>query len=254
MLNLKEMQLLERTQDCEPKYDLWPYKRWNTGGIITPNYMCVDSTMMHICTKFERNPSRNVACRAHTIFPPKYDLWPYKRWNTGGIITQNYMCVDLTMMHICTKFERNPSRNVACRVHTIFPPKYDLWPYKRWNTGGIITQNYMCVDLTMMHICTKFERNPSRNVACRAHTIFPPKYYLWPYKRQNTRGSITKNKRCVDFTKIHLYAKFERNPSRNAAVRAQYTRMWHGGGGGVMLLNPKYMYPPAVPDTHPKVW
>ena len=36
---------------------------------------------------------------------------------------KNYRCVDLTVMHICEKFERNPSRNVACRVHTRFPPK-----------------------------------------------------------------------------------------------------------------------------------
>ena len=97
--------------------------------------------------------------------------------------------------------------------------------------------------MTMMHICTKFERNPSRNVACRAHTRFPPKYDLWPYKRRNTRGSITKNNRRVDFTKIYLHTKFERNPSRNAAVRA-HTRMWRGGGSGITLLNPKY--PPAV--------
>ena len=120
-------------------------------------------------------------------------------------------------------------------------PKYDLWPYKRRNTGGSITKHYRCVDLSMMHICTKFERNPSRNVACRAHTRFPPKYDLWPYKRRNTGGSITKNYRRVDFTKIHLHTKFERNPSRNAAVRA-HTRMWRGS---VTLLNPKY--PPAVP-------
>ena len=120
-------------------------------------------------------------------------------------------------------------------------PKYDIWPYKKRNTGGSITKIYRCVDLTMMHICTKFERNPSRNVACRAHTRFPPKYDLWPYKRRNTGGSITKNNRRVDFTKIHLHTKFERNPSRNAAVRA-HTRMWRGG---VTLLNPKY--PPAVP-------
>ena len=50
----QEMQLLERTQECEPKYDLSPYKRWNTGGSITKNYRCVDLTMMHICTKFEK--------------------------------------------------------------------------------------------------------------------------------------------------------------------------------------------------------
>ena len=42
------MQLLEHTQECEPKYDLWPYKRWNTEGSITKNYRCVDLTMMHI--------------------------------------------------------------------------------------------------------------------------------------------------------------------------------------------------------------
>ena len=100
-----------------------------------------------------------------------------------------------------------------------------FWPYKRWNTEGSITQNYRCVDLSMMHICKKFERNPSRNVACRAHNKFPPKYDLWPYKRRNTRGSITQNNMRVDITKIHLHTKFERNLSRNAAVRA-HTRMW----------------------------
>ena len=30
------MQLLEGTQECEPKYDLWPYKRRNTGA-ASPN-------------------------------------------------------------------------------------------------------------------------------------------------------------------------------------------------------------------------
>ena len=33
----QEMQLLERTQEYEPKYDLWPYKRRNTEGSITKN-------------------------------------------------------------------------------------------------------------------------------------------------------------------------------------------------------------------------
>ena len=122
-------------------------------------------------------------------------------------------------------------------------PKYDLWPYKRQNTGGSITKNYRCVDLTMMHISTKFERNPSRNVACRAHTRFPPKYDLWPYKRWNTGGSISKNYRRLDFTKIHLHTKFERNQEMQL-LRA-HTRMWRGGG--VTLLNPKY--PPAVITT-----
>ena len=47
------MQLLERTQECEPKYNLWPYKRQNTGGSITKNYRCIDFTMMHICTNLK---------------------------------------------------------------------------------------------------------------------------------------------------------------------------------------------------------
>ena len=114
----QEMQLLERTQECEPKYDLWPYKRRNTGGSITKNYRCVELTMMHICPKFERNPSINVACRAHTTFPPKYDLWPYKRRNAGGSITKKNRRVDFTKIHLHTKYERNPSSNAAVRAQT----------------------------------------------------------------------------------------------------------------------------------------
>ena len=141
------MQLLERTQECQQNNDLWPYKRRNTEGSITKNYRCVDLTMMHIFTKFERNLSRNVACRAHNKFPPKYDLGPYKRWNTGGSITKNNRRVDFTKIHLQAKYERNSSRNAAVRAHTRMGPKYDLWPYKRWNTGGSITKNYRCVDI-----------------------------------------------------------------------------------------------------------
>ena len=160
----------------------------------------------------------------HTIFPPKYDLWPYKRRNTGGSITKNNRHVEFTMIHCYTKFERKPPRNAVVKEHTRMWTKIWPWPYKRRNHGGSITKQDRCVELTMMHICTKFERNPSRNVACRAHTRFPSKYDLRPYKRRNTGGSVTKNNRCLDFTKIHLHTKFERNPSRNAAVRA-HTRM-----------------------------
>ena len=163
---------------------------------------------MHICTKFERNPSRYVASRMHTIFPPKYDLWPYKRWNTGGSITKNNRHVEFTKIHRHTKFERKPPRNAVVKEHTRMWTKIWPWPYKRRKTGGSITKHYRCVELNMMHICTKFERNPSRNVACRAHTRFPPKYDLWPYKRWNTGGSITQNNRRVEFTMIHLHTKF----------------------------------------------
>jgi len=45
------------------------------------------------------------------------------------------------------------------------------------------------------------------------------KYDLWPYKRQNSEGSITKNNRCLDgldCPMIHLHTKFEINPSNKA--------------------------------------
>ena len=152
----------------------------------------------------------------------KYDLWPNKRRNTGGSITKNNRRVDFTMIHLHTNMKEIRQEMQLLERTQECEPKYDLWPYTRRNTGGSITKNYRCVDLTMMHICTKFERNPSRNVACRAHTRFPPTYDLWPYKRWNTGGSITNNNKRVDFTKIHLHTKFERNLSRNAAVKSAH--------------------------------
>ena len=162
---------------------------------------------------------------------------------TGGNITKNNRRVDFYQDTPPYKIWKEIRQEMQLLEHTQeCEPKYDLWPYKRQNTGGSITKNYRRVDLAMMHICTKFLRNPSRNVACRVHVRFPPKYDLWPYKRWNTGGSITKNNRSVDFTKIQLHTKFDRNPSRNAAVRA-HTRMWRGG---VMLLNPKYPQPTSA--------
>ena len=122
---------------------------------------------------------------------------------------------------------------MASRAHTR-QAKYDLWPYKRHTTGGSITENYTCVHLTMMDLLPKSERDPSRNVASRAHTRQQSKYDLWPCKRRTTGAS-----------KIQFHRKFESNPSRNGAARAR-TKMWRGGHGGAggTLLNPKY--PPAV--------
>ena len=42
--------------------------------------------------------------------------------------------------------------------------------------------------------------------------------------KDGTLGAALPKIRHVDFTKIHLHTKYERNPSRNAAVRA-HTRM-----------------------------
>ena len=132
--------------------------RRNIEGSITKNYRRVDLTMMHICENFERNPSRNVACRAHTRFPPKYDIWPCKRLNTGGSITKNNKCVDFTMIHLQFSIQnlkaiRQEMQLLECTQE--YEPKYDLWPYKRRNTEGNITKNYRCVYLTVMHICEK---------------------------------------------------------------------------------------------------
>ena len=186
------MQLLEQTQECEPKYGLWPYKRRNTGGSITKNYRCVELSMMHICTNFERNPSRNVACRAHTRFPPKYDLWPYKRRNTGGSITKNNRRVDFYQDTPPYKIWKKSIKKWSCYLlerTQECEPNYDLWPYKRRNTEGSPTKNYRCVDLTVIHICDKFERNPSRNVACRAHKRFPPTNMTFDSIKDGTLGA-----------------------------------------------------------------
>ena len=114
----------------------------------------VDLTMMHLLTQFVGNPSRNVTCRVHTRHPPKYDLWPYKRWNTVGSIKKK-TCVWIWLWCTSILFDRNPSRNVTCRA-AWHPPKYVIWPYKRWITGGSITKNNRSVDLTLMHLHTKF--------------------------------------------------------------------------------------------------
>ena len=43
-----QLLVLERIQEYEPKYDLWPYKRRNIEGSITTNYRCADLTTMQI--------------------------------------------------------------------------------------------------------------------------------------------------------------------------------------------------------------
>ena len=154
------MQLLEHTQECQSKYDLWPYKRSNTGGSITKNYRCVDLTMMHICTKFERNPSRNVACRAHRTIPPKYDLLPYKRRNIEGSITKTYRCVDIWLWCTSVKILK------------------EMWPAEHTQDFHQNMTFDPLKDFTMIHLHTKFERNPSRNAAVGVHTRIWTK--IWP--------------------------------------------------------------------------
>ena len=65
----------------------------------------------------------------HTLNEAEYDLWPYKRRNTEGSITKSYRFVDLTVMHVCEKFDRNQSRNVACEKHKISHKiSTKIWP------------------------------------------------------------------------------------------------------------------------------
>ena len=194
----------------------------------------------HICAKFHENWSKTEeVVRDARLAPDRRPARPTDRPTTRWFLyTPLYTTCMRGYNQEMWPADLTPETNeMQLLEHTPeCEPKYDLWPYKRRNTGGSLSKTYRCVDLTMKHICTKFERNTSRTVACRARTTFPPKYDLWPYKRRKTGGSITKNNRRVDFTKIHLHTKFERNPSRNAAVRA-HTRMWRGGG--VTLLNSK---------------
>ena len=64
----QEIQLLERTQEYEPIYDLWPYKRRNTEGSITTNYRCVDLTMMQI--RQEMWPAERTHFHQNMTFDP----------------------------------------------------------------------------------------------------------------------------------------------------------------------------------------
>ena len=130
------------------------------------------------------------------------------------------------MIHLHTKFEINPSRNeeVIVYIHkhistcTCISLHSDLWPYKRRNNEGSITKNNVCLQLPIIHIHTKFEKNPYRNTASRVETRTPTKCDLWPYISRNTGGSNTKNNRCLGCPMIHLHSKFEINPSRNEEV------------------------------------
>ena len=69
------MQLLESTQECEPKYDLWPYKRRNIGGSITKNYRCVELTVIdaHLYKIWKKSIKNCGQQNAHNI---STKIWP----------------------------------------------------------------------------------------------------------------------------------------------------------------------------------
>ena len=55
------------------------------------------------------------------------------------------------------------------------------------------------------------------------HTNHPKEYGHLTYRRRNIEGSTTTSYRCVEYTKIHLHTKFERNLLSNDAIRPQTT-------------------------------
>ena len=73
-------------------------------------------------------------------------------------------------------------------MHTRRISKYDLWPYKRRNTGGSITKIYGLVDYTKLHLRSKFEQNPVKNVVYKADTLHPKKYGPFPYRKTEHLG------------------------------------------------------------------
>ena len=155
----------------------------------------------------------------HSLWSYLWILNLYSLW----VITRNLHCRAMRMC-IPRHWQRFASSFCLKEGQTYTPPfpQTKGWGRDRCQSPGLLStqeqhhQNHTC----RLQYNATFRRNPSRNVACRAHTIFPPKYDLWPYTRRNTGGSITKNNRPVEFTMIHLHTKFERNPSRNAVDRA----------------------------------
>ena len=126
----QEMQLLQRTQQCEPKYNLWPYKRRNTGAAL-PRTIGVSILPRNTSIQNLKEIRQELQLLERTQeCEPKYDLWPYKRRNTGGSITKNYSCVDLTIMHMCLTFERNPSRK--CGLQSAHKISTKIWPLTLW--------------------------------------------------------------------------------------------------------------------------
>ena len=129
---------------------------------------------------------------------------PYKRRNTGGSMTKNKRRVDFTKIHLHTKFERNPSRNAAVRVHKRMWTK--IWPLtlsKTKHRGQHHQELKVCRFDDDAHLYKIWKKSVKKcQWPVRAHTRVPPKYDLWPYKRRNTGGSITKNNRRVDFAMI----------------------------------------------------
>ena len=120
-----------------PKYDIWPYKRRNTGGSITKNIRRVDFTKIHLHTKYERNPSRNAAVIwAHTGFHQNMTVWLYKRRNNGAASPQTIgvyiwlWCTSIQQLKEIRQEMQLLERKQECE------PKYDIWLYKRRNTGG----------------------------------------------------------------------------------------------------------------------
>ena len=135
-----------------------PIRDGPLGAASPKNYRCVYLTIMHLYSNFKTNPSRNVASRAHTRQQSKYDLWPCKRRTTRASITKNYRRVEFTKIHLHRKFESNPSRNGAARVHT-----------KMWRGGGtLLNPKYppavSCRGIQLVHLYRSTEKKNSAQI------------------------------------------------------------------------------------------
>ena len=72
-----QIQLLQRTQQCEPKYNLWPYKRRNTGAAL-PNTIGLSILPRYTSIQNLKEIGQELQLLERTQeCEPKYDLWPY---------------------------------------------------------------------------------------------------------------------------------------------------------------------------------
>ena len=98
-----------------------------------------------------------------------------------------------------TKYERNVAVRLECTQEC--EPKYDLWPYKRWNIGGSITNNYSCVDFYYdAHLHKNLKEICQEMVALQsAHKHFHQNMTFDPIKDGTLAAASPKNNRRVDF-------------------------------------------------------
>ena len=119
---------------------------------------------------------------------------PLKEGKTGGSITKNDRCVDLNMMHICTKIWKKIQEMWPAERTQNFHQNMTFDPIKRRNTGGSNTKKQKGrVDLDYgAHLYKILKAIRQEMWPAERTQDFHQNMTFGPYKRRYTGCSITK--------------------------------------------------------------